>query len=125
MTSMEINKDKLLQIWQQGRSVKGFDDKMFRKDACGAWIVWNKYGLSDNDYGWVVDHIVPVSMGGDDDMENLRPIHILNSISKRDDYPSYVSVVTSNGADNVKRTKVLKVNRTKRNKLEKKYKIDL
>lgn len=32
---------------------------MYRKDHCGAWIVWDKYGISDRIYGWEIDHIYP------------------------------------------------------------------
>lgn len=62
--------------WNKAREVDGYDKNMFRKDACGAWIAWSKYGARDNDYGWEIDHIYPVERGGDNHPENLRAFTI-------------------------------------------------
>ena len=40
----------------------GYDPTLFRKDACGAWIIRDKYGDSDSIYGWQIDHIELVPM---------------------------------------------------------------
>lgn len=88
--------DKTIQnVWEKATKVEGFDPDMFRKDPCGAWIVFNKYGLRDNPYGWEIDHVYPVVMGGDDDLRNLRAMHWRNNASKGDDYPSYIARITS------------------------------
>ena len=32
------------------------------------------YGRKDLEYGWVIDHIKPLSEGGTNDISNLRPM---------------------------------------------------
>ena len=108
-------------IWQLARKVDGMDANMVRKDPCGAWIVRDKYGMPDNEYGWDIDHIYPRSLGGDDNPKNLRAMHCANVRSKGDSYPSYFVAVTSDGDKNIHVRKVLKVNRTRREALEALY----
>jgi len=124
---MAITKEKILVAWQNSTIVEGFDPKVYRKDACGAWIVWDKYGVTDNIYGWQVDHIVPQSMleGIDaslvDDNRNLRALQHQNNASKGNDYPAYTAVVTSELNKNVQKTQNLVVNEKTREILKKLY----
>lgn len=105
-------------VWEKGRIVEGFNSDMYRKDACGAWMVWDKYGITDNMYGWQIDHIYPVNrlkrMDVSDeeiwDLKNLRPLQHQNNASKADDYPSYTSVVTAEGNRNIHKEANLVVN---------------
>ena len=42
---MEKNdKERLDVIWNKGQVVKGYNEKCYRKDACGAWMIREKYG---------------------------------------------------------------------------------
>ena len=50
---MNVTQEFLLQVWKKAKVEPGFDENMFRKDACGAWIVWDKYGGQDNMYGLI------------------------------------------------------------------------
>ena len=105
-------------VWEKGQIVEGFDPDLYRKDPCGAWIVWDKYGIQDNIYGWEIDHIYPSkrleNLGFDDeaisDLRNLRPMQHQNNASKGDDYPSYTAVVTSDGKKNIQKEFNLTVN---------------
>ena len=119
---MTFTDDTLERIWQTARKVEGMDANMVRKDPCGAWIVRDKYGMSDNEYGWEVDHIYPRALGGDDNPQNLRAMHCANARSKGDSYPSYIVAMTSEGQVNVPVRRVLKVNKTKRAELDVLYK---
>lgn len=74
--------DIKLRVWSKATKVDGFDPAMFRKDPCGAWIVWNKYGLRDNDYGWEIDHVYPKALGGGEEFDNLRAMNWRNNDSK-------------------------------------------
>lgn len=89
------------QIWEKGRIVEGFDPATIRKDACGAWILRNQYGMTNSDYGWVIDHVYPTFLGGDDNPENLRPMQWKNNVSKGNDYPIYMAEVRAEGAQNI------------------------
>lgn len=122
---MTITPELKLSVWQKARIEEGYNPDMFRKDACGAWISWNQYGVVDNLYGWEIDHICPVAMlellGYSEDeiwnIDNLRAVQCMNNRSKSDDYPSYTAVVTSDGGVNIETQKILTVNQRTQNKL--------
>ncbi len=112
---------ELLTIWKRARKVEGLDSSMFRKDACGALIMFDKYG-KQNPFGWEIDHIFPQSLGGDDDLQNLRPLHYMNNRSKADDYPSYIACLRFDGQRNVEDERTLTVNQKIREQLKSLYK---
>ena len=126
---MEVTNQLKRQVWEKGQIVEGFNPDMYRKDPCGAWIAWDKYGIQDNFFGWEIDHIFPQSkleeMGINasliDDLRNLRPMQHENNKSKSDDYPSYAAVVTSEGNKNKYMDVSLTVNETTRIMLAKLY----
>ena len=37
----------------------------------------------EGEYGWKIEHIKPVSKGGTDDINNLKPLHWKNNGKKR------------------------------------------
>lgn len=76
-------------VWRKGSVVPGHDPNVFRKDCCGAWMRRDHYGRTDSQYGWEIDHIIPVSRGGTDDMSNLQPLQWENNRGKGDDYPNW------------------------------------
>lgn len=126
---MAISELDIQNTWNRATSVEGYDAARYRKDACGAWIIRNKYGDTDSLYGWVVDHIVPQSLLREkgisesmiDNSLNLRALQHENNASKSDDYPSYTAVVTSEGTENVRIAKFLEVNSKKQEALKKLY----
>ncbi len=116
-----------MQVWQKAQVVDGYNPDMYRKDSCGAWIVWDKFGVQDSIYGWEVDHVYPkskleelgVSLDLIDNICNLRPMQHSNNESKGDDYPSYTAAVTAEGNKNVYRAASLTVNEATRTKVSK------
>lgn len=60
--------------WARARPIPGSDPALVRRDCDGRIIVWSEYGLR-SDFGWQIDHIVPLSLGGPDSLGNLRARH--------------------------------------------------
>lgn len=95
-------------VWNKGLVVEEYDPNEYRQDACNAWIARREYGKQSN-LGWEIDHVFPESRAREfgypqmqiDDIKNLRPMHWENNRSKNDNYPSYVSVVTSRENKNI------------------------
>ena len=96
---MSYTEEQIQNVWDRASIVDGYDKSRFRKDACGAWIIRDKYGDTDSLYGWEIDHVVPKSLLRDlgieevlmDNPSNLRALQHQNNASKGDDYPSYTA----------------------------------
>ena len=90
---MEHTEEDINVVWKKGTAVLNVDPNVWRKDDCGAWISRAKYGTRESDYGWEIDHIVPVSKGGTDNLANLQPLQWENNRHKGDDYPNWSCLV--------------------------------
>ena len=105
-------------LWDNAFPVEDYDQDLYRHDACGAWIVKQKYGDRTSPYGWEIDHIFPQSRLKDrnvmqeeiDDRRNLRALNWQNNDSKGTDYPSYHAKVRAEGNKNVIDDRELVVN---------------
>lgn len=126
---MIITEEFKKKVWEKASIEDGYNPDMYRKDPCGAWIIYDKYGVTDNDYGWQIDHIYPVTKLSQigipvekiDNIINLRPMHHKNNNSKSDDYPSYIARYTSDGNKNIEIEKSFVVNKAKQEELSKFY----
>ena len=58
---MIITEERKRRVWEKGVIVPNYDPAKYRKDACGAWIAWNRYDDKHSPYGWQIDHIYPES----------------------------------------------------------------
>jgi len=67
-------------VWNKGRS-DGISETL-RLDAWGWRIVKQDFGNTRSRYGWEVDHIIPVALGGTDDLVNLQPLQWENNRRK-------------------------------------------
>lgn len=86
-------------VWDMAAKCGAENEKNgYRKDECGAWIKWDKYGDRNSAYGWEIDHIRAVANGGSDQLTNLRPLHWKNNAVKQDG--RLTCPVKSNGVEN-------------------------
>ena len=100
------SEDQIRAVWNKGRVIPGLDSNKLRQDLAGAWIEYSQYGNHDNDlgFGWEIDHRVPKSRNGTDDISNLRPLQWENNRSKGDNYPIWSSTISSDGDKNIRKT---------------------
>lgn len=117
-----FSQDIINKVWEKGFSIEGYDAAKFRQDTCGAWMQKNKYGSEEN-LGWAIDHVYPLSKGGKNDLENLRPMNWQNNRSKADNYPSYQCAIKSNDNKNVKSDETRVIHESIQETLKVKYKI--
>ncbi len=73
-------------VWHKATPVIGRDADEWRMDCCGSLIRWDEYGKQTL-YGWEVDHIRPVALGGGDELYNLQPLQWVNNRRKGDQWP--------------------------------------
>jgi 5-methylcytosine-specific restriction endonuclease McrA len=71
-------------VWNKGQIVAGYDANIYRKDVYGLWMKKQDHGNTLSDYGWEIDHIIPVAKGGSDDLNNLQPLYWKNNRTKSD-----------------------------------------
>lgn len=97
-------------LWNKAKVENGYDPNKWRKDFAGAWIQRDQYGLSGvmAPFGWSIDHLKPIILGGSDAINNLMPIHWKNNMVKSNHYPEFKTAVTSEGDKNVERERLWK-----------------
>lgn len=116
--------ETIQRVWEKGTAVEGYNKDLYRKDAVGAWICRDDYGNRAKDLGWEMDHVYPKDKGGDDYIENLRPMNWRNNDSKGNDYPRYRTAVRAEGYRNVEDERLFVVSEKLQKTLKELYDYD-
>lgn len=81
---MDLNKETAMRLW-----VQQFGKKQKSIDFAGREIAKAAYNDRNSNYGWNVDHILPLSRGGKTADHNLICCHILTNDEKADKFPCF------------------------------------
>lgn len=81
---MDLNKETASRLW-----VKQFGKKQKAIDFAGREIAKAAYNDRNSNYGWNVDHILPLSRGGKTADHNLICCHVLTNDEKADRFPCF------------------------------------
>ena len=74
-------------VFGKGTPIDGYDPATWRRDRCGHAIRWQDHGDTNSTYGWEIDHIRPLALGGKTELANLQPLYWENNRRKGDSYP--------------------------------------
>ena len=132
---MELTEELKRAIWEKGVVDDKYPSERVRKDACGAFMLYEDFGDRNSIFGWEIDHIYPASKLKQrngitaeqiDDIRNLRPLNWRNNASKGADYPFYTAswVADDEKATNVAEDKGKVVNAQVQAELRELYNLD-
>jgi 5-methylcytosine-specific restriction endonuclease McrA len=71
-------------VWNKGSVIEGFLPEIWRRDKCGRAMKFSEHANRKSEYGWEIDHIVPVAHNGTDELSNLQPLYWGNNLDKGD-----------------------------------------
>lgn len=83
---MDLNRETAMRLWN-----KAFGKETRAVDFTYRVIDKGAYGDRNSDYGWNVDHILPVSHGGKTNDSNLIITHIKTNDEKADKFPCFTA----------------------------------
>ncbi len=70
-------------IWKQW-----YGNALIVRDISNRIIDFTQFG-TDSEYAWSIDHIMPISQGGTDLLENLIPVNKLTNTEKGNAFPVF------------------------------------
>ena len=83
MVRRKTNQKLIWLVWQKATPIDGRSPEEWRLDCNGNTICWSEYGKLTK-YGWEIDHSIPNSRFGSDDISNLSPMRWKENREKSD-----------------------------------------
>jgi hypothetical protein len=82
---MPIEEPTKRRIWAKALEVPWSDPALVRKDRFGYLMRYSDYGDHASSFGWEIDQLIPMALGGSEDEWNLEPLNSLmnHSTAKR------------------------------------------
>ena len=89
---MTLLEDLKRACWARTSPVSGQPNAWeFRKDAFGNLVRYADFGNRHSPFGWEMDYIVPRSLGGSSDADNLQALHWKANAARMDNLPRGLS----------------------------------
>ncbi len=76
----DFTEEEIREVWSSISSCRGVKKCI---DPWGREIHRFDYGRK-NEYGWNIDHVLPISRGGTNNLNNLQPLHWKSNKEKSD-----------------------------------------
>jgi hypothetical protein len=86
---MSMLEDLKRAAWARTSPVSGQPNAWeFRKDCLGNLVRYADYGNRHSPFGWELDYIVPRSLGGSGDSDNLQVLHWKAGAARKESLPA-------------------------------------
>lgn len=69
------HKDIKIAVWKKAEKIKDKDPSVWRLDPYGKLMRYSNYG-KNHSTGWIINHIIPQSLNGSNDIRNLQALNI-------------------------------------------------
>lgn len=99
----DFTDEEILHAWNRCEKIAGREPEKWRKDYAGAYMWWPKYGDTDSQYGWEVDHIKPLDKDGTYEKDNLIAVQWENNRHKGNNYPKWETNRAFDGENNAEK----------------------
>lgn len=67
-------------VWEKATIIPGENPDVFRKDVMGKIIRFDDLNSKTSNTAWNIDHVVPKTRGGSNDITNLQPMNRIDNI---------------------------------------------
>ena len=85
---MSMLEDAKRAAWARTSPVSGQSNSWeFRKDVLGNLVRYADYGNRHSPFGWELDYIVPSTLGGSTDPDNLQVLHWKAGAARKESLP--------------------------------------